>query len=155
DAEMRSKKLLVQEVFDQAKVAVPDFDLTGPEDSAAYGYRNKMEYSFWGDDSGLHLALHYRGSHGKQAVEGCVLARPGIDQAAQAVCAHLAGLQVRAGNLKTIIVRCSQNGDVVASLFVKPESFPQLPLMDGLKGLRVYHSNPKSPASVRTRLLNE
>src|SRR5262249_1932627 len=89
-AETRYKKLLVQEVFDQAKLAVPDFVLTGPEDSAAYGYRNKMEYSFWGDDSGLHLALHYRGSHGKQAVEGCALAMPGIDQVAQAVRAHLA-----------------------------------------------------------------
>jgi 23S rRNA (uracil1939-C5)-methyltransferase len=44
---------------------------------------------------------------------------------------------------------------VVASLFVKREDFPELALPKGMQGLRVYFSNPKSPASVRTQLLQE
>lgn len=114
-----------------------------------------MEYSFWGDDNGLHLALYRRGTHGKQIVTGSQLALPAIDAAARAVLAELQKHTVRAGHLKSIIVRCSQQGEAVASLFVKPDAFPKITLPQGLKGLRVYHSNPKSPASVPTKLLYE
>lgn len=123
--------------------------------SGVFHYRNKMEYSFWGDNEGLHLALHQRGSHGKQIVAGSKLAMPAIDAAANAIVAQLNELNVRAGDLKTIIVRTAQNGDTVAALFVKPKEFPELTLPKELKGLRVYHSNPKSPASVPTKLLQE
>jgi 23S rRNA (uracil1939-C5)-methyltransferase len=118
-------------------------------------YRNKMEYSFWGDEQGLHLALHRRGSHGKQIVQGSELAMPALDAGANAVLAELQKLDVRAGELKTIIVRSSQNGDVVAALYTKVDDFAKIPLPAGVKGLRVYYSNPKSPASVPTKLLYE
>ncbi|TAH34274.1 class I SAM-dependent RNA methyltransferase [Candidatus Saccharibacteria bacterium] len=120
-----------------------------------WNYRNKMEYSFWGDDDGLHLALHQRGSHGKQIVQGSELALPALDTGANAVLAELQKLQPRAGDLKTIIVRVSQNGDVVAALYTKLDKFTKMSLPSGVKGLRVYHSNPKSPASVPTKLLYE
>jgi 23S rRNA (uracil1939-C5)-methyltransferase len=120
-----------------------------------FHYRNKMEYSFWGDDDGLHLALHMRGSHGKQIVQGSELALPALDAGAIAVLAELQKLNPRAGDLKTIIVRVSQTGDVVAALYTKLDSFTKMSLPEGVKGLRVYHSNPKSPASVPTKLLYE
>lgn len=123
--------------------------------STEWHYRNKMEYSFWGDDDGLHLALHQRGSHGKQVVEGSALAAPAVDAGARAVLAELQKLRPRAGDLKTIIVRSSQNGDVVAALYTKLEKFSKLSLPTEVKGLRVYHSNRKSPASVPTKLLYE
>lgn len=153
DAENKYKKEIVSELFQQAHVTIPDFQITAPEEQ--WRYRNKMEYSFWGDDDGLHLALHQRGSHGKQIVTGSRLALPAIDAAANAICAQLNQLDVRAGDLKTIIVRSSQTGEAVASLFVKPESFEKLELAEGVKGIRVYHSNPKSPASVQTKFLYE
>ncbi|HEV7454725.1 MAG TPA: hypothetical protein VGO07_05700, partial [Candidatus Saccharimonadales bacterium] len=56
-------------------------------------------------------------------------------------------------DLKTVIVRANQKGEAVASLFVKLETFRKLELPVELKGLRVYFSNPKSPASVPTELL--
>ncbi|MEJ0073102.1 MAG: hypothetical protein WDN27_03425 [Candidatus Saccharibacteria bacterium] len=118
-------------------------------------YRNKMEYSFWGDDDGLHLALHLRGSHGKQIVQGSELALPALDKAANAILAELNKLHPRAGDLKTIIVRCSQKGEVVAALYTKLDSFTKIVLPSEAKGLRVYRSNPKSPASVPTKLLYE
>ena len=80
---------------------------------------------------------------------------PAIDTAANAVCEQLTKLQTRAGDLKTIIVRCSQNGDALAALYTKLSDFTTLELPSELKGLRVYHSNPKSPASVPTKLLYE
>lgn len=153
NAENDYKKRIVEELFMQTHVTLPTFTMTTAGDE--WHYRNKMEYSFWGDDEGLHLALHNRGSHHKTIVEGSELALPAIDKAAQAIVFELNQRDVRAGDLKTIIVRCSQNGDAVASLFVKPETFIGLQLPAGVQGLRVYHSNPKSPASVPTKLLYE
>jgi 23S rRNA (uracil1939-C5)-methyltransferase len=161
EAENRHKADIVRELFQHEKVTVPR-TTAGPDgaapteaihDDRQWHYRNKMEYSFWGDDAGLHLALHMRGSHGKQIVQGSELAMPELDAGARAVLAELQKLQPRAGDLKTIIVRASQKGEVVAALYTKLDSFTKISLPDGLKGLRVYHSNPKSPASVPTRLL--
>lgn len=158
-AENEHKKSITEELFAREKVELPMFELKAPADGQQWQYRNKMEYSFWGDDDGLHLALHQRGSHGKQIVTGSRLALPAIDRAANAICAQLNALNdgkgARAGDLKTIIVRCAQNGEAAASLFTKLEKFKELTLPRELKGLRVYHSNPKSPASVPTRLLYE
>jgi 23S rRNA (uracil1939-C5)-methyltransferase len=153
DAENDYKKRIVTELFTQAHVALPAFAITAVGDE--WHYRNKMEYSFWGNEDGLHLALHERGSHRKDIVQGSALALPAIDKAAKDVLAELQAQGVRAGDLKTIIVRCSQDGQAVASLFVKPAMFIELNLPASLKGLRVYHSNPKSPASVPTALLYE
>jgi 23S rRNA (uracil1939-C5)-methyltransferase len=148
------KSDIVRELFAHEKVSVPGFDdavTTGD----MYHYRNKMEYSFWGDEQGLHLALHQRGSHGKQIVEGSKLALPAVDVAASAILRQLNDLGIRAGSLKTIIVRSSQDGRAVCSLFTKDESFPEVQLPAEVQGLRIYHSNPKSPASVPTKLLQE
>ena len=152
-AENRYKKGIAEDIFRHAKVPIPVFQMTTAGE--AYEYRGKMEYSFWGDDDGLHLAMYRRGSHGKEIISGSVLAMPGIDAAANSVCTLLGKMHVRAGDLKTIIVRTTQKGAVAASLFVKPMAFPKLRLPEGLQGLRVYHSNPKSPASVPTKLLQE
>jgi 23S rRNA (uracil1939-C5)-methyltransferase len=153
EAENDYKHRIVTELFTQAHVPLPEFVMTAAGDD--WHYRNKMEYSFWGDDEGLHLALHNRGSHRKTIVTGSELALPALDAAARATAAELQKHGPRAGDLKTIIVRCNQNGDAVVSLFVKLEAFTELSLPEGVQGLRVYHSNPKSPASVPTKLLYE
>jgi 23S rRNA (uracil1939-C5)-methyltransferase len=148
------KKDIVAELFAGAKIELPALqDVI--HDDRQWQYRNKMEYSFWGDDDGLHLALHQRGTHGKQIVSGSKLATQTIDDAANAITEQLNELHARAGDLKTIIVRCNQKGEVVAALYTKLKKFSKLELPPELKGLRVYHSNPKSPASVPTELLYE
>ncbi len=153
-AENKYKKEIVSELFEHEKVSLPNFgDVVHPDDP--WHYRNKMEYSFWGDDDGLHLALHQRGSHGKQIVEGSSLANPAIDAAANAVTDQLSDFNTRAGDLKTIIVRCNQNGEAVVAIYTKLKRFKKLALTPEIKGLRVYHSNPRSPASVPTELLYE
>ena len=164
-AENRYKDQLVRDIFSQAKVPLPTFKLStisldtpaaNPEDQLGlYHYRNKMEYSFWGDDDGVHLAIHIRGTHGKQIITESALGMKQIDQAANSLCRQLTALHLRGSDLKTVILRASQDGAIAASLFVKRETFPEIKLPPELRGLRVYFSNPKSPASVRTKLLQE
>jgi 23S rRNA (uracil1939-C5)-methyltransferase len=154
EAENKYKVAIVRELFAHDKVQLPPINMVETAGSE-WRYRNKMEYSFWGDDDGLHLALYRRGSHSKQIVEGSELALKPLDEGALAVLSELQRIDVRAGDLKTIIVRCSQNGDVVAALYTKLNGFPKLGLPSRLKGLRVYYSDPKSPASLPTQLLSE
>lgn len=117
-------------------------------------YRNKMEYSFWADDAGLHLALFNRGTHQKQIVEGSSIAMPAIDVSANAILGVLNMHGIRGSQLKTVVVRASQAGETVVALFVKDEAFPQIAeLQDVAGGVVVYYSNPKSPASIITREL--
>ncbi len=120
----------------------------------SYGYRNKMEYSFWGDDDGLHLALFHRASHSKQIVLGSSIAQPEIDRTANNIVAILNKNGVRGSQLKSVVLRSNKKREVVAALFTKDKQFPQLKALAGVcKGVAVYYSDPKSPASVVTNEL--
>lgn len=146
------KKDILLETFARERVTVPDFEFVtaGPE----LHYRNKMEYSFWADDSGLYLALFHRASHGKRIVQGSSIARPEIDLTAHQVVEILNKHAIRGSQLKTMVLRASKSGDVAVALFVKDEQFPQLPeFVDIGQGVAVYYSTPKSPASVITKEL--
>ena len=145
------KALIVSETFSREHVVLPDFSMLS--DNVPFGYRNKIEFSFYGDDSGLHYAFFNRGSHQKQIVTESALALPQINSAAKEFLQELNTHTIRAGDLKSVIFRCDQNGEVVAALFVKPETFVELKKPKVRKGLKVYHSNPKSPASVLTKLI--
>jgi 23S rRNA (uracil1939-C5)-methyltransferase len=113
-----------------------------------------MEYSFWADESGLHLALFNRGSHRKCVVNGSSIARAEIDETANKICALLDQQKIRGSQLKTIVVRSNQAGETVAALFVKDQSFPDIAALGQIcQGVTVCFSNPKSPASVLTREL--
>lgn len=150
-AENRYKKQILAEVFEREKVALPEFEFESVGEPLHY--RNKMEYSFWADDSGLHLALFHRASHGKRIVQGSSIARPEIDITANNILEMLNKNGVRGSQLKTIVVRANKQGETVAALFVKDENFPKLELDNICRGVVVYFSNPKSPASIITREL--
>jgi 23S rRNA (uracil1939-C5)-methyltransferase len=151
EAENTYKKSILTETLIRAKVDVSVDRFLFPDE--AWHYRNKMEYSFWGDEDGLHLALFNRGTHRKQRLQGSSIARPEIDATAQAVRDVLATAQVRAGDVKSVIVRCNTKGETVAALFTRNEQLARLPFENVAKGVVVYYSNPKSPASVATREL--
>ncbi len=156
EAENRYKKEVLSEAFTREKVELPDYEFVFGKKSE--GYRSKMEFGFWGDDEGISLAHFVRGSHGKTKVKGSALALPAINMAVEDIVDQLNTMTsgkkaIRAGDIKSIILRCNQAGETVAALFVKPKKFPVIEKPDSLKGLFVYHSNPKSPASVPTELL--
>ncbi len=158
DAENAHKKEILTEAFEREKVTLPTFNFMNGDTSM--GYRSKMEFGLWGDNDGISLAHFVRGSHGKTKVVGSALAMQAINDAAKDIVAQLNTLTsgrhaIRAGDIKSLIIRTSQQGDAVAALFVKPKTFPKLTCPDTLDGLLVFHSNPKSPASVPTALLQE
>lgn len=154
-AENKYKQQILVETLERGGVKY-NFNATIPFEHPLkeWGYRNKMEYSFWGDDDGLHLALYNRGTHLKQRVFGSSIADPAIDDTARAIRDVLAEANTRAGDLKSLIIRSDANGECVAALFTRNENLGSLPFDGICKGVVVYFSNPRSPASVMTRELH-
>lgn len=149
-AENGYKKDILTETLQREHVNY-DGDIALIADKDPWHYRNKMEYSFWADDQGLHLALFNRGTHGKRIVPGSSIAMPVVDETAHKVLAVLNKNGIRGSQLKTVVVRCNQQGVTVAALFVKDESFPDIAELAAVaKGVAVNYSTPKSPASVLT-----
>lgn len=151
-AENAAKQQILVEAMRREGVACESVSFFTGEQQ--WQYRNKMEYSFWADDEGLHAALFNRGTHYKQIVPGSSIARPEIDAVAQKMCSTLTEVGLRGSQLKTMIIRCDQKGNCVVALFVKDKFFPKVEeLKDVCQGLVVCYSNPKSPASVLTEEL--
>jgi 23S rRNA (uracil1939-C5)-methyltransferase len=150
DLENEYKKDILNETLQRAGVEYgEEIQFIAPKQ--LWQYRNKMEYSFWGDDDGLHIALFNRGTHQKQVVTGSSIARPEIDETANKLCEILNDYKVRAGDLKSVIIRCDQKGECVVAIFTRNKQLPKIDELAGLcKGVIVAYSNPKSPASLRT-----
>jgi 23S rRNA (uracil1939-C5)-methyltransferase len=151
ELENKHKADILFETMQRAKITYSkSIKLEAPKEQ--WHYRNKMEYSFYGDDNGLHLALFNRGTHRKQIVKGSSIARPEIDETARKICEILNHHKMRASDLKSMILRCNHQGEVVAALFTKSESFPRIDDLQGVcRGIIIVYSNPKSPASVRSK----
>ncbi len=152
-AEIIAKQQILTESLSRSGIKLTD-DIQVITTGPTWHYRNKMEYSFWADDSGLRLALFNRGSRGKRAIQGSSIARPEIDKTAQKMCSALEAAGIRGSQLKTGLIRCDQAGNVVVALFVKDQNFPDIDSLKGLcQGIQVCYSTPKSPASVLTKVL--
>lgn len=152
--ENESKQQILEETFEREKLDIEWDDFASGDKQ--YGYRNKLEIGFWGDDNGLHLAHYARGSHGKVIAENNALVADCINNAAREVCTEINKLDLWAGKLKTLILRCNKGSQVVGALFLKEEiDLGNFNVPKSLKGLDIYFSNPKSPASVPTKLLKK
>ena len=161
DAEQRYKSQLISEAFELHHVEIPESNVYS--DEIQFGYRNKLEFSWYGDTdttSGvdtLDLAFFRRGSKGKVIVDGSKLAHPNINTLARSIRDLLRTKPVTARNLKTLLIRSDQHGNCVWQLYIKdkitdlitPAEATELPSQGG----EVIFSNPKSPASVITERL--
>lgn len=158
DAEQHYKAALIEEAFELHDIVVPE-PIDVYTDDKQFEYRNKIEYSWWWDKerAQLDLAFFRRGTHGKIPVDGTSLAHPAINIAAHAIRDTLRSRDVQAFNLKIVIIRCDQQGNVAAQLYVKDEmfdAFTEDELNDlPVTGFELIYSNPKSPASVITKRL--
>lgn len=157
ETENHYKAALIEEAFELHDIVLPD-SISVYSDGNDYGYRNKVEFSFWFevDSQQLSLAFFRRGSHGKITVEGTSLARPEINLKGQEVLKALNQLGTIGRQLKTLLIRSNADGDVAWQLYVKEEDFDANRLMalfpEHERG-EVIFSNPKSPASVITKRL--
>ncbi len=158
DAEQHYKAALIEEAFELHDIVVPE-PIDVYTDGEQFGYRNKIEFSWWWDKEAdqLDLAFFRRGTHGKIPVDTTSLAAPAITEAAHRLRAVLRKRGVGAYTLKTVIIRCDRQGTVAAQLYVKEETFDAFTEAEfsqlGLAGFELIFSNPKSPASVITKRL--
>jgi 23S rRNA (uracil1939-C5)-methyltransferase len=158
DTEHHYKSALIEEAFELHNIVLPN-PIDVYTDGKEYEYRNKIEFSWWWDKEldQLDLAFFKRGSHGKLPVEGTSLAQPAINIAGRAIRDVLRKRDLQAYQLKTVIIRATQDDKVAMQLYVKDADFEQLSEEElaslGVIGFELIFSNPKSPASVITERL--
>ncbi len=160
EIEQAYKRQLIDDAFTLHGVALPEIiDIYC--DNVAYGYRNKVEFSWYSEigESGdtLDLAFFRRGSKGKIVVNGTSLAHPAINNLARTIRDLLRHKRVAARQLKTLLVRCDQSGSCVWQLYVK-DRLPEIITADEAANLpaqggEVIYSDPRSPASRITERL--
>ncbi|MDO8626559.1 MAG: methyltransferase [Candidatus Magasanikbacteria bacterium] len=166
EAEDKWKQEIALETYQRIgklDIAEPDLEIisAGPD----YGYRNKIEFSFWTEPSDnspassagkLSLAFFNRGTHRLISLPaGCALAHPEINKTAEIIRAWLESEGVHGRIAKSLIVRSNEQGETIAAVFLKGEiNFTSYPLLKGLfKGLQIYYSSALSPASTPDKLL--
>ncbi len=159
ETENRYKAALIEEAFELHDIVLPD-PIEVYSDGNDYEYRNKVEFSFWFqiESQKLSLAFYRRGTHGKIAIEDTSLARPEINAKGQQILKVLNDLGIIGRQLKTALIRCSQDGSVAWQLYVKEEFFDGEGFMSHFpadENGEVIFSNPKSPASVITKRLTK
>jgi 23S rRNA (uracil-5-)-methyltransferase RumA len=161
EAEQHYKSALIEEAFELHDIVLPE-PITIYSNDIQYGYRNKIEFSFWfdTDTDQLRLAFFRRGTHGKIPVPHTSLAHPSITAAASSILETLNKLNIEGRALKTLLIRCNQKEEVAWQLYVKHEDFPSQDVLTHItipaciRGEIIY-SNPKSPASVMTKRLGQ
>lgn len=157
-AEQHYKAALIEEAFELHDIVLPN-PIDVKTDGKRFGYRNKVEFSFYWhtDTEQLDLAFFVRGSKGKVPVNGTSLAHESINILARAIRDILRTKNVEGRSLKTLLIRCNQNGDCTWQVYVK-DKLPQLISEDEAEELpaiggEVIYSDPKSPASKVTERL--
>lgn len=157
-AEQHYKSALIEEAFELHDIVLPNA-IEVYTDGVEYAYRNKVEFSFWWDNEReeLDLAFFRRGSQGKVPVEGTSLAHDQINVVARKVRDILRTKELEARALKTLLIRCDQQGNCVFQLYVKEKNVQPLSEEDfvttGAAGGEVIYSDHRSPASVITKRL--
>ena len=160
EVEQAYKAQLIDDAFTLHNITLPG-EIEVYCDNVAYGYRNKVEFS-WYSEAGaygdtLDLAFFRRGSKGKIIVNGTSLARPEINNLARAIRDLLRHKHISARQLKTLLIRCDQSGNCVWQLYLKGR-LPEIITADEAaklpaQGGEVIYSDPRSPASRITERL--
>lgn len=160
EAEQHYKAALIEEAFELHRIVLPG-SIDVYTDNKQYAYRNKVEFSWYGDTvdgvETLDLAFFKRGSQGKVPVDGTSLAPATLNETARAIRDLLRARHVDARSLKTLMIRTDREGHCVFQLYVKDKALQPLEEDDvkaiGAQGGEVIYSDPKSPASVITKRL--
>ena len=122
--ELKLKQELIVEIFREHQISI-----NAPEiftDGKDYYYRNKMEYSlYWNNEKNqIEPAFHVRGSHQKIVVTKSSIERPEIFTKMKEIIADLNARHEEARKYQTLLLRCSQNGEVSGGLFENGKPHP-------------------------------
>lgn len=158
ESETHYKAALIEEAFELHDIVLPN-PIEVKTDDVRYGYRNKVEFSFYWDTekSQLELAFFVRASKGKVPVEGTSLAREEINVLAREIRDLLRTKPIEGRSLKTLLIRSNQAGKCAWQLYLK-DDMPDLIAKDeaaklSAQGGELIYSDPKSPASRITKRL--
>lgn len=158
EAEAHYKAALIEEAFELHNIVLPDA-IDVATNGQRYGYRNKVEFSFYWDTdtSQLELAFFIRGGKGKVPVEGTSLASDNINRLAVQIRDILRTKPIEGRSLKTLLIRSNQAGDCVWQLYIK-DDLPNLLTETDVASLaatggELIYSDPRSPASRITKRL--
>lgn len=159
NSELQYKQALIEEAFRLHHTSLINQNPI-VSDQQAYHYRNKIEFSWYWNKSSeqLDLAFFQRGTKHKIPVQTSHLAKPCLNEGAIKIRNLLRQISsVRASDLKSLILRTNQQDQVIAQLYVKESDFPKFSAQQFLDleilGLEIMFSEPKSPASVITQVL--
>lgn len=159
NSELQYKQALIEEAFRLHHTSLINQNPI-VSDQQAYHYRNKIEFSWYWNKSSeqLDLAFFQRGTKHKIPVQTSHLAKPRLNEGAIKIRNLLRQISsVRASDLKSLILRTNQQDQVIAQLYVKESDFPKFSAQQFLDleilGLEIMFSEPKSPASVITQVL--
>lgn len=154
ETETHYKAALIEEAFELHDIVLPN-PIEVKTDNTRYGYRNKVEFSFYWDTerSQLELAFFVRASKGKVPVEGTSLAREEINVLARQIRDILRTKPIEGRSLKTLLIRSNQAGECVWQLYLKDDmpnliSTEEAAEFDAQGGELIY-SDPKSLLSRR------
>lgn len=160
--EQHYKAALIEEAFELHDVVLPH-PIEVYSDGNEYGYRNKVEFSWYGKldettgNETLSLAFFRRGSKGKIPIETSALLSNEIIATAHAVRDLLQSKNIQARALKTLLIRSNDLGDCVWQLYIKDNEPNIVTKVEAAsipaQGGEVIFSDPKSPASVITKRL--
>ena len=135
--EQHYKSALIEEAFVLHDIVLPD-TIKVYTDEKIYNYRNKVEFSWFGDTtpSGntLDLAFFQRGSKGKIVVDSCSLLPDSMINLARSIRDLLQTKPVTARNLKTLLIRADQQGNCVWQLYLK-DRLPEVISLEESSGL--------------------
>lgn len=206
DAEQRHKAELIEQAFSLHSVVLPQ-DISLYSDNRLYGYRNKIEFSWFGSslvsgdtsrgstqnslaetkileaervarpegrehpnnslkknreasihtEEQLDLSFFRRGGKGKVPVGGTSLAHEEINVLARQIRDLLQSKAITARQLKTLLIRCDQQGNCVWQLYTKVRSADIITKAEAealpAQGGEIIYSDPSSPASRITERL--
>ena len=158
-AESHYKAALIEEAFEMHDIVLPN-PITVCDNQQRFGYRNKVEFSwFWDKElEKLDLAFFTRGTRGKIAVDGTSLAHENINVLARQIRDLLRKKDIEAYSLKTLLIRCDRDGNCVWQLYTK-DDLPDIISADEAdqlpaRGGEVIYSDPRSPASKISKRLS-
>ena len=162
-AEQHYKAALIEEAFELHDIVLPAA-IEVHTDGRTENYRNKVEFSWYSDtdelgEETLDLAFFRRGSKGKITLDSCSLLPSSMMSLAREIRDLLAAKHITARSLKTLLIRCDQQGNCVWQLYVK-DSLPDIISTEeathlSAQGGEVIYSDPRSPASRITKRLRE
>ena len=153
--ECRAKEVVSREVFQRIAGISPAFSFEAGDEEM--GYRNKLEYSFVNTPEGISFAFFERGSKRKVPLASCALRSHPLAHVSSFLLEWLRAERVRAEQMKSLVLRCNQEGKVAAVLFVADASavkaVPELPPF--FSGMQIYYSRPEHPAASCDALVAE